>query len=266
MSIGDGGVQGTMPVTTSPVDSQGIGCGESCEKIMVDKGSLIWSRLPILSTPLGVYHVIVGVFSAVVHICRIASSCLFHKRQCDAEPALERRNISWIREEDKNGLHEAIDTIIQGILEIIPVIGNLAIHVSKWRCLPLLNEQYKEKFHELDEGFETAFRERREARLRELEAENQAKLSQQEQALKESYDAMVQRAVDAHFAETEEELEEIREGSLRTLNDMRGMAKERNRQIDALRRQLEEVTREKESLERQLRGTQQHSDKKGRRG
>jgi hypothetical protein len=143
------------------------------------KGPTYWSLIPFISTPVGLYHVMSGAISLAKNICQI-TLFVFSGQPCDKvdTPHLSKeRKISWIREENKKGLSEAIRTIAQGILEMVPVIGNIAIYVSKWRAEVFLERKRDELLKKLlqkDEQYQE-----RETGIKNREQE----LQQQEKAL-----------------------------------------------------------------------------------
>jgi len=105
----------------------------------------VWSLIPFVSTPLGLYHVTVGSIFAVKKSCQIAYYFFAARKNSEAN----ERNIARDREISKiaakEGLHRAVETIVLGILEIVPFIGNLAIAFSKWRWIPALEKKAGDK-------------------------------------------------------------------------------------------------------------------------
>lgn len=85
-----------------------------------------WSFSPVVSTPLGVYHITVGLISAVEKSCQIAS--YLFRIQLNGEDFVQERQIAQIV--TKKDLQEAVGTIALGILETVPFIGNFAICLS----------------------------------------------------------------------------------------------------------------------------------------
>jgi len=121
------------------------------------------SCTPILSTPLGLYHITAGLLCSLINVCRMVGSFFVYQWKYGvgpyAEPILDGHTVSILGEENKKGLFESVDTIARGILETIPVIGNFAMYHSKWRFAPIFKELYEPRLQQdektLDEMEET---------------------------------------------------------------------------------------------------------------
>jgi len=119
------------------------------EMYVLSKAQLIWLRTPVASTPLGLYYTVSGIFRLVVNVCRATGDFFSYQKQyglgLHAVPIPKGKKVSVVTQETKKRLYYAVDTIVLGVLAMIPVIGNLAIHVSKWRYASKVNEHYKEQ-------------------------------------------------------------------------------------------------------------------------
>jgi len=105
---------------------------------------------PIVSSPIGLYHIAVGAIQVTVALYCIAAT--FFTAQWNywtANSLPEDHTIQNVKDEELAYLCEAIDTIARGILEFIPIIGNLAIYESKWGCEARFKEELEKKAEEL---------------------------------------------------------------------------------------------------------------------
>jgi len=112
-------------------------------------GRIKISCTPILSTPVGLYHITVGLLCSVINICRMVGSFFVYQWKYGvglyARPIPDGHTVSILGEENKKGLSESVDTIARGILETVPFIGNFAMYHSKWRYAPIFQDLYESR-------------------------------------------------------------------------------------------------------------------------
>jgi len=108
-------------------------------------GLCVCSLIPLVSTPFGICHTIFGLASAAIRLYGVANSFFSCCKENSFGSALKCG--VWIREEDKKSLHKSIQTIVLGLLEMVPVIGNLGIlgiYLSKWGYASFLEKKLEQ--------------------------------------------------------------------------------------------------------------------------
>jgi len=123
--------------------------------------------VPIVSSPIGLYHIAAGTIQVTVAVYYIATT--FFAAQWNywtAESFPEDHIIHNVKDEELVYLSEAIDTIARGLLELIPIFGNLAIYESRWGCEARFKVELEHKAEELRGQYAQAIMDANDAYIR----------------------------------------------------------------------------------------------------
>ena len=98
-----------------------------------------WSFAPLVSIFLGVYHVLSGTVALVGRV--VGPIFVRCREKFGARPDCGERTAVWLQEENKKGIHRAVETIGLGILEIDQFVGKIGLYFSKWRCTSYIERE-----------------------------------------------------------------------------------------------------------------------------
>jgi len=123
------------------------GVYEACAYEHLEKRPSVCSAIPFISMPLGVVHIGKGMGALIICIAKVAHKVFMHCWERGVSSCT-----SLCLADEKKVLYDALDMIAQGVLELVPGIGNLAIVKSKWWYCANIHAAYKEKYQEVSVG------------------------------------------------------------------------------------------------------------------
>jgi len=143
-----------IPISAPP----GIEKGKSSKNPFWSSRLIYWLPvIPIMSTPLGICRLIGAFYFGVCSISRISRACFrYHwDRLLSTTDTPETIKATWHKEyaKERKELKKVIEMIARGLLESIPVIGNIGVYYSIWFQNTDLIEKRKLKLQEREERF-----------------------------------------------------------------------------------------------------------------